>query len=121
MTKYRDYKHAERDIGRRMYLEDVYIMQHDIYSFGVCLLELGLWSSFMCPDGESLKPGPELDIIADAIASEDRVKAAFDIKRTLVSIANEKLPSRMGQKYANLVTSCLDLESSHDHSLFSSF
>ncbi|KAL1986158.1 hypothetical protein VTN96DRAFT_6810 [Rasamsonia emersonii] len=61
----------------------------------------------MCPDGESLKPGPELDIIADAIASEDRVKAAFDIKRTLVSIANEKLPSRMGQKYANLVTSCL--------------
>ncbi|KAI0469098.1 hypothetical protein F4859DRAFT_505716 [Xylaria cf. heliscus] len=29
---------------------DVYVMQHDIYSLGACLLEIGLWESLICYD-----------------------------------------------------------------------
>lgn len=97
------YRHPRR---QGTFPEDIYIMQHDIYSLGVCLLEIGLWSSFVCPNGESMELGPELDIAA-AKALKDPVRAAFDIKRTLVSTANDRLPSRMGAKYTNLVVSCL--------------
>jgi hypothetical protein len=86
--------------------EDIHIMQHDIYSLGVCLLEVGLWGSFVCPDGANRKPGPELEI-ADAMTLKDKVKAAFSIKRILVEMAKSRLPSRMGTKYTSLVVSCL--------------
>ncbi|UKZ57484.1 hypothetical protein TrVGV298_011341 [Trichoderma virens] len=38
------YAHPKR-YGLRA--EDSYVMQHDIYSLGVCLLEIGLWESFI--------------------------------------------------------------------------
>lgn len=38
------YRHPMRQ-GR--HADEMYQMQHDIYSLGVCLLELGLWHSFV--------------------------------------------------------------------------
>ncbi|KAK4541124.1 hypothetical protein LTR36_008349 [Oleoguttula mirabilis] len=36
------YRHPDR---QGPYLEQAYSMQHDIYSLGVCLLEIGIWQS----------------------------------------------------------------------------
>lgn len=41
------YRHPLRQ-GIRAH--DSYVMQHDVYSLGVCLLELGLWESLVCYD-----------------------------------------------------------------------
>jgi serine/threonine protein kinase len=38
------YRHPER---QGLYPQDEYNMRHDIYSLGVCLLEIGLWESFI--------------------------------------------------------------------------
>ena len=86
--------------------EDYYKMQHDIYSLGICLLEIGLWTSFVIPDGFGFQPGPGL-AIDEALSMKDRVKAAFDIKRQLTEMALSSLPMSMGTRYANIVVSCL--------------
>ena len=59
------YRHPTRQ-GIRP--EDAYSMRHDIYSLGVCLLEIGLWTTFVQHNtfGTStltssvMTPGPEL-------------------------------------------------------------
>lgn len=38
------YRHPERQ-GKNP--EESYTMHHDVYSLGVCLLEIGLWTSFV--------------------------------------------------------------------------
>lgn len=86
--------------------EDYYKMQHDIYSLGICLLEIGLWTSFVIPDGSGFQPGPGL-AIHEALSMKDKVKGAFDIKRQLTDIALSSLPMSMGARYADLVVSCL--------------
>ena len=40
------YRHPSR---QGLKSEHAYIMQHDIYSLGVCLLEIGLWNSLVMP------------------------------------------------------------------------
>ena len=86
--------------------EDYYKMQHDIYSLGICLLEIGLWTSFVIPNGSGFQPGPGLDI-NEALSTKDKVKGAFDIKRQLTDIALSSLPMAMGTRYSDLVVSCL--------------
>ncbi|CAG7924639.1 unnamed protein product [Penicillium olsonii] len=67
-----------------------YIMQHDIYSLGVCFLEIGLWESFVTPG----KPNSSL-------AENGSLKDGF------MKLAKEKLPSKMGEKYMKVVVNCL--------------
>jgi len=88
--------------------EEDYKMQHDIYSLGVCLLELGLWSSFVHYNKEADHPttGPALDI-AEQLSMKDQRKKAFEIKGILVDMAKDRLPSRIGKKYTEIVVSCL--------------
>lgn len=67
-----------------------YIMQHDIYSLGVCLLEIGLWESF--------------------VSSENRTDLSAEkglLKDQYISLAKEKLPIKMGEKYTQVVVNCL--------------
>ncbi|KAL4885913.1 hypothetical protein BJY04DRAFT_214110 [Aspergillus karnatakaensis] len=106
------YRHPKR---QGLHPEDRYVMQHDIYSLGACLLEIGLWNSFVCPhsEGNSLIPGAELDI-AEALQS----KKATMIKQTLVSMAKEKLPGLMGQRYTDLALACLTYLDPGDTNLF---
>jgi len=99
-------------------------MQHDIYSLGVVLLEIGLWESFLSyrpllssssPDDFEAKSEPKLDehnpIPSDFIAQQrlekDIRKRATAIKTELISLASRKLPPRMGYKYTNIVLLCL--------------
>ena len=96
--------------------EHAYVMQHDIYSLGVCLLEIGLWSSFVLTS-EPPQPGPLLDISRE-LSMRNALQAAWDIKRLLVSLAKKTLPSRMGKVYTEVVMSCLSCTDSSTTNMF---
>lgn len=90
--------------------EDMYTMLHDVYSLGVCLLEVGLWSSFvqyaMGSNGEpTILPG--LLEIAAVPRMRDERKRAFELKGVLTELAISRLPGCMGDRYTSLVTLCL--------------
>jgi hypothetical protein len=81
-------------------------MQHDIYSLGVCLLEIGLWESFLLyPEaGKQARPNAELlrvPLQKLQNASPER------IKHLLVQLAKRELPGRMGELYEQVVLNCL--------------
>lgn len=99
------YRHPNRQGLRH---EESYKMQHDIYSLGVCLLEIGLWTSFSCWNEETscFEPGPDLDI-SEHLKNKDQRRRAHQIKETLVDMAVEQLPGAMGQRYTEVTTSCL--------------
>lgn len=88
--------------------DNEYKMQHDIYSLGVCLLEIGLWISFVIwnAEADSPLPNPELHI-ADRLQMKDQRKKAFEIKNMLVEMAKDRLPSQLGKRYTAIVVSCL--------------
>lgn len=82
------YRHPKRQ-GERP--EDIYVMQHDIYSLGVCLLEVGLWQSFVAYNDEGNVSDPS------TIPSKD----------DLLQLTRDSLPRLMGTKYAEVVETCL--------------
>jgi hypothetical protein len=81
------YQHPER---RGIHPEADYIMQHDIYSLGVCLLEIGLWESFV--GNEKYK-----HILGERRSPKDQYMA----------LAKDQLPGKMGEKYTKVVVNCL--------------
>ena len=85
-------------------------MQHDIYSLGVVLLEIGLNTSFTWPkwrDDGVVEWVPNTDIgFMDTVDPDSRSRAS-SLKRKFVKMAREKLPSLMGCKYTQVVVSCL--------------
>ncbi|RAK82139.1 uncharacterized protein BO72DRAFT_491760 [Aspergillus fijiensis CBS 313.89] len=99
------YRHPRR---QGIHPEDEYIMQHDVYSLGVCLLEIGLWTSFVEYSGDYGQPipGPSLSI-KKLIVEKDQRRAAYQIKRMLVDLARNKLPALMGNIFTEVVVSCL--------------
>ena len=107
------YRHPKRQ-GMRP--EHAYVMQHDIYSLGVCLLEIGLWSSFVTTS-KPPQPGPLLDISKE-VSMRNTLQAAWSIKRLLVSLTMETLPSRMGKVYTEVVLSCLSCTDSGAMNMF---
>ncbi|KAL4728772.1 hypothetical protein ACLX1H_003171 [Fusarium chlamydosporum] len=84
--------------------EDAYIMQHDIYSLGVCLLEIGLWESFVVYSDDG-QPDPSV-LVKDYLPS-GRVSGVVSLKQQLVALARTQLPRRIGSKYAHIVETCL--------------
>lgn len=85
--------------------EEKYIMQHDIYSLGVCMLELGLWQSFV--DYNSADPNPcPSSALGLSIGSPEFHDPSL-LKDHLLSMARSVLPRRMGTKYTQVVETCL--------------
>jgi hypothetical protein len=100
----------EKDLYRHPHRQGLtpvedYIMQHDIYSLGVCLLEVGLWESFIIYDHEGKNPSPSAALGLTLESPESR--NPFSIKHHLVSLARDILPRRMGTRYAEVVETCL--------------
>ncbi len=96
------YRHPKR---QGTYPEEEYKMQHDVYSIGVCLLEIGIWSNFVVYEPH---PSPSAILnIADKLTMKAPKKRAFDIKDVLVNLARMKLPGAMGHRYTDIVVSCL--------------
>jgi hypothetical protein len=88
--------------------EEAFMMQHDIYSLGVCLLELGLWQSLI----DTQPNQPDRPSEALRLPSADRTAAvpqwnSGEMKEHLVDLAQKDLPQRMGTKYAEVVVTCL--------------
>ncbi|KAI1111774.1 hypothetical protein F5Y14DRAFT_300413 [Nemania sp. NC0429] len=106
-----------------------YRMQHDIYSLGVCLLEIGLWEPFVeytTEDEGASPPQPRLGktythfqtwlrenprkatgVRQDASAPNFLDDVAFRLKDYLVEQARTRLAPRMGHIYERVVLSCL--------------
>lgn len=85
-----------------------YIMQHDIYSLGVCLVEIGLWKSFIeyAPDGGLPGIASLFGIpTAPALQAAQQLKEVG--KELLLSLARNDLRQCMGTKYAEIAETCL--------------
>jgi serine/threonine protein kinase len=88
--------------------QEDYVMQHDIYSLGVCLLEIGFWSSFINdnPQERGAYASPILGL------SELRGPQLITFLQTqgkehLLSLAASRLPQFMEDRYADIVKTCL--------------
>lgn len=85
--------------------EDDYVMQHDIYSLGVCLLELGLWESFVDYNEDATIALPSQTL---SLPTELSMAARMPLmKDHLVYLTRTLLPKRMGNNYAEIVETCL--------------
>ena len=107
------YRHPSRQGTRPEYS---YSMQHDIYSLGVCLLEIGLWNSFV-EASDLAKPSAILKV-TEQLAMRNSLKAAVEIKNILVKMAKTLLPSLVGLQYTDVVLSCLTCLDSEAMNMF---
>lgn len=98
------YRHPSRQGFRP---QEDYVMQHDIYSLGVCLLEVGLWRSFISHEGAAPLDAELFGL--EAYASWERIRAfvALSAKEHLLPLARTRLPGCMGSRYAEIVETCL--------------
>lgn len=96
------YRHPTRQGG---FPEDYYQMQHDIYSLGVCLLELGMGESFVIPDMVDFSPSPILPI--SEYLQLEPPQGAQKVKEQLITMARSRLPALMGLRYTQVVVMCL--------------
>ncbi|KPM39368.1 hypothetical protein AK830_g7189 [Neonectria ditissima] len=89
--------------------QDDYLMQHDIYSLGVCLLEVGLWQSFFQYDVEngSTVASALLGIPPDSTTKHVAYYLSTTGKSHLLSLTRSELRQCMGTKYAEVVETCL--------------
>jgi hypothetical protein len=95
------YRHPQRQGTNAAF----YVMQHDIYSLGVCLLEIGLWKSFVTY-GPHWKALPSAALALSKAQSE--LENPFALKNHLVALGKSgALRGEMGNKYSELVEICL--------------
>lgn len=103
---------------------------HDIYSLGVCLLEIGLWQAMAVqawddraidryenqdaePPRRTINAQLERELRSQLRAGQSltrvlKTKEGREIlKAGLIALASKELPQRMGAQYAELVKSCL--------------
>lgn len=99
------YRHPSRQGARP---DEDYMMQHDIYSLGINLLEIGIWQSLLewSETAQSFTPQSQLEI--DIGADPKRLRErALNTKKIVIRMAREILPQTMGQTYSGMVVSCL--------------
>ncbi|KAB5536636.1 hypothetical protein GE09DRAFT_334561 [Coniochaeta sp. 2T2.1] len=99
------YRHPQRQGNEVDQRVDYFVMQHDIYSLGVCLLEIGLWESFVAysPDGAA-QPSPALGISQDRAELQD----PSALKHHLLGLSRSaRLRGKMGNRYGRVVETCL--------------
>ncbi|KAJ6196722.1 hypothetical protein J3E72DRAFT_386138 [Bipolaris maydis] len=92
------YKNLHRHPSRQGFSpHEDYEMRHYIYSLGVCLLEIGLWGSFV-----------EYDPTTGAHSLSQLLTARSEKDKDLfVALAQCPLPGSMGDTYAEIVETCL--------------
>lgn len=104
------YRHPERQGSQP---EKFYVMQHDIYSLGVVLLEIGLRISFVTLSNTALALHQELKDF-DMHSDKDEPGHAKSFKKRFTDLATERLPAQMGQIYTDVVLSCLKCLDRHN-------
>ena len=124
------YRHPKR---HGLQPEIRYNMGHDIYSLGVCLLEVGLWEPlvdrshglkipcvryreaavklgvFSAEDTRKVEALTELQLVQQdvVVAAVKALTRPVIMQNTLIALAQDNLPSRMGILFTSVVLSCL--------------
>jgi serine/threonine protein kinase len=100
------YRHPSR---QGSHPETDYVMQHDIYSLGICLLEIGLWQSFVQYDIQQQNPKPSSVLgLPEKASPEEIQRYLFEgVKQHCLNLAHTRLPEVMGTKYSQVVETCL--------------
>ncbi|KAK8014783.1 hypothetical protein PG990_008079 [Apiospora arundinis] len=112
------YRHPRR---QGLHVQERYNIGHDIYSLGVCLLEIGLWSLLLIRRGDEEEGAPpqvsRLVRAAAGVALQGgetadgemrrKLKRPDEVKNILLRLAWDHLPQRMGRGYCRLVVACL--------------
>lgn len=70
--------------------------QHDIYSLGVMLLEIGMW-----------EPVQKMGTISSALKNNSLIQIRPAVIAMLISLAQQELPFFMGERYVEVVVGCL--------------
>ncbi|KAF4159890.1 hypothetical protein CNMCM8927_001257 [Aspergillus lentulus] len=78
-----------------------YTVQHDVYSLGVCVLEIGLWRSLVAYDPENGSPS-----LAKTTAGFPDIGNP-NLKDVLITLATDVLRQRIENKFAQVVINCL--------------
>lgn len=97
------YRHPER---QGLQPGERYCMQHDMHSLGVCLLEIGIWESFVLYPKRGTNAYPNTGMLQLSV-QELQKKTPNGIKRLLVDLAKRELPGKMGEVYAEVMINCL--------------
>ncbi|CAG8937236.1 unnamed protein product [Penicillium salamii] len=99
------YRHPNR---QGLWSEETFKMHHDIYSLGVCLLEIALWHSFVSyePELHETKLWPELNIY-DVLLDSSSQLGGSKTKDALVTLSKQRLDGVIGEAYAEIVLACL--------------
>ena len=105
---YRSPRHSDSD--HRDYGEDSFRMIDDIYSVGVCLLEIGLWKSFFKRDGDTY--------VEDGNVFNFEERSAKEVTDDLIALAKKELPSKVGFKYTAIVVGILSCFKDQSESKF---
>jgi hypothetical protein len=98
-------------------VQDRYNIGHDVYSLGVCLLEIGMWDCLVLPpQGEDGRPQVS-KLFRAAATSQDgkagdeelqsKLKRPTKVREILLKLAAEHLEAKVGIEYKKLVVACL--------------
>ena len=106
------YRHPQR---QGLQPEERYNMGHDIYSLGVCLLEIGLWDPFIVVEDGRHRFSAAYERMAFRLGCVRREEPAWEstlkkpnvVQQVMVGLAKNELPPRTGTVYADLVVDCL--------------
>lgn len=98
------YRHPKHDVERRT---EKMQMRDDVYSLGVCLLEIALWKPLASTRQDF--SGPMSSQLRDLQRmSKDSRRTGGELTRRLVDIAKKWVPVTMGSVFANVVVTCLE-------------
>ncbi|KAH7408786.1 hypothetical protein DE146DRAFT_647191 [Phaeosphaeria sp. MPI-PUGE-AT-0046c] len=105
------YRHPKR---QGIQPEQRYNFGHDIYSLGVCLLEIGLWDPFFTSRSTVTlsalyrETAVHLRLVeAEHVDVIERLTWPAIVPKVLLHLAKSKIPQRMGIAYSELVVACL--------------
>ncbi|KAF5678211.1 het-s domain-containing protein [Fusarium denticulatum] len=93
------YQHPTRTGGKSV----KFVMQHDIYSLGVCLLEIGLWRSLVEFHGATTR-------LSSVLTNTEGYQSELDpkaIKEKLILLSRTELRVCMGDIYSTVAETCL--------------
>lgn len=106
------YQHPERQV---LCNEEIYTLDHDIYSFGICMIEILMWQPFAVrsadekPQGSGLLFDKGLQVPADAPTDLSKWDGpdADDVVGVMKRLAEEEIPRVAGDKLSQLILQCI--------------
>lgn len=81
----------------RLKIGDEFIMQHDVYSLGVVLLEIALWKDL----------SNHASSVGKVLWHRQGVLKSASLHENLISLAKTRIPRYLGQRYTDAVIACL--------------